>query len=80
MGRKPTDIANFTLRLREDLRRKLEKEATRKDHSLNSEIVERLEQSFLQQELLKAVPLAIESTIKSVMGTIYKPPEQDDDK
>jgi hypothetical protein len=44
--RKPTDIVQLKLRLREDLRRKLEREAARKKHSLNTEMVERLNESF----------------------------------
>ena len=46
MARKKTAIVNLTLRLREDLRRQLEREAKQKDQSLNAEIVSRLEQSF----------------------------------
>jgi len=35
------------LRIREDLRKRLEREAKKRDHSLNAEMVERLEQSFV---------------------------------
>jgi hypothetical protein len=45
-SRKSTDLANFTLRLREDLRRRLERDAKKGDRSLNAEIVERLERSY----------------------------------
>lgn len=44
--RKPTDIVQLKLRLREELRRKLERAATKKEHSLNTEMVERLDRSF----------------------------------
>jgi seryl-tRNA synthetase len=46
MVRKPTDFVQFKLRIRESLRRKLEKEAEKKATSANNEAVERLEQSF----------------------------------
>jgi hypothetical protein len=38
------------LRIREDLRKRLEREAKKRDHSLNAEMVERLEQSFVDDE------------------------------
>jgi hypothetical protein len=44
--RKPADIAHVNLRVRENLRRRLEIEAKRRRFSLNSEIHARLEQSF----------------------------------
>jgi uncharacterized membrane protein YccC len=50
MARKSTDIVAFTLRLREDLRRKLERAADKAERSLNIEIVERLEASFTAEE------------------------------
>jgi hypothetical protein len=46
MGRKATDLVQLTLRLREDLRRRIEREAKKDDLSLNNEIVRRLERSF----------------------------------
>jgi Arc-like DNA binding domain len=48
-GRKATDIVQVNLRLREDLRRKLVREAAGKKRSLNTEMVERLEASFAAQ-------------------------------
>jgi hypothetical protein len=50
MARKSTDIVPLTLRLREDLRRKLERAADKAERSLNIEIVERLEASFTNEE------------------------------
>src|ERR1051325_3920382 len=44
--RKKTATVNFTLRLREDLRRRLEAAAKKEERSLNEEIVRRLEESF----------------------------------
>jgi hypothetical protein len=48
-ARKKTDIVQLKLRLREELRRKLEHAATKNDRSLNIEMVERLEASFEQE-------------------------------
>ncbi len=47
--RKPTDMAQMNLRLPEKLRRMIEVEAKKNGHSLNRELVRRLEQSFVQQ-------------------------------
>src|SRR6266700_5718741 len=47
MAKKSTAIVPTMLRIREDLRKRLEREAKKKDHSLNAEMVERLEQSFV---------------------------------
>jgi hypothetical protein len=48
--RKKTDIAELKLRIREDLRFRIEKAAKAHDTSLNLEMCARLEQSFLQAE------------------------------
>jgi hypothetical protein len=46
MARKPKEIVGLTLRVREELRRRLEREAKRNNTSLNAEIEARLEHSF----------------------------------
>jgi Arc-like DNA binding domain len=46
MARKPTELRPVMTRIPEGLRRRLEKEATRSDRSMNAEIIERLERSF----------------------------------
>jgi hypothetical protein len=46
MARKPLDIANINLRIRESLRAKLEREAKKNRTSLNNEIRLRLEDSL----------------------------------
>jgi hypothetical protein len=46
MARKPSEIVAVTLRIREDLRRRLEREAKRGRTSLNAEMERRLEDSF----------------------------------
>jgi hypothetical protein len=45
-ARKPTDFVQFKLRIREGLRRRLEREAQKKRQSTNQEAVDRLEDSF----------------------------------
>ena len=49
--RKKTDIVPLMLRLRESLRKQLQDAARVKDVSLNSEIVERLEESFTRASI-----------------------------
>jgi hypothetical protein len=57
-ARKPTDFVQFKLRVREDLRRRLEREANKQDHSTNNEAVLRLEQSFQDEDRLGGPELA----------------------
>ena len=53
MPRKPTATAQLKLRIREDLRRRLEATAKKRAVSLNSELVWRLQQSLDHELLLK---------------------------
>jgi hypothetical protein len=46
MAKKSTAIVPTMLRIREELRKRLEREAKKRDHSLNAEMAERLEKSF----------------------------------
>jgi hypothetical protein len=46
MARKPTEVVAVTLRIREDLRRRLERAAKKDGISLNAEMERRLEDSF----------------------------------
>jgi hypothetical protein len=50
MARKPTDYVQFKLRIREALRRKIERAAEKKKISTNAEAVERIEESFREEE------------------------------
>jgi len=50
MARKPTEIIALSLRVREELRRRLEGEAKKQRRSLNAEIVHRLEQSLQKED------------------------------
>lgn len=53
MPRKPSDIVQPNLRIREDLRRRLEGAAKKRGVSLNFEMTERLKASFDQGDLVK---------------------------
>ena len=50
MTKRPTDIVPTMLRIREELRKRIEREAKKRDHSLNAEMVDRLERSFGRDE------------------------------
>ena len=49
---------NFTLRLREDLRRQIEAYAKKEERSLNEEMVHRLEESFRREAADKMLSTA----------------------
>jgi hypothetical protein len=51
MARKPTAIVTLSLRIREELRRNLEQAAKTHQRSMNIEIVKRLEETFLKENL-----------------------------
>ena len=46
MARKPSDVIQIKIRVREDLRRRLEQAANKADRSINSEMASRLADSF----------------------------------
>ncbi|WOH47657.1 hypothetical protein [Bradyrhizobium sp. sBnM-33] len=50
MARKPTEYVQLKLRVRESLRRKLERAAEKKAHSANAEAVARIEYTFADEE------------------------------
>jgi Arc-like DNA binding domain len=56
MARKPTELRPLMLRIPEALRKRIEVEATKNDRSMNSEIINRLQNSFQKGE--QAVILA----------------------
>ncbi len=60
MARKPSDTVQLKLRFPEALRRQLERAARAKDHSMNSEIIHRLERSFHSDRAVDAVAMAME--------------------
>jgi hypothetical protein len=55
VARKLTDIVQVNLRLRESLRRKLERESEKRGLSFNAELTRRLEDSFDREELNEAL-------------------------
>ena len=67
MARKPADLVPLMLRLSEDLRHRIEREANRNQRSLNAEVVRRLEQSFRNDESAQLVA----NTVKATAADIY---------
>ncbi len=61
MHRPPTATVNLKLRLEERLRRQLEREARKADRSMNAEIIDRLEKSFVEPALLERIDAAVKS-------------------
>jgi hypothetical protein len=61
MARKTTEIVTLSLRIREELRKRVEREAKRADRSMNAEIIYRLEQSFEQGDIIEAIKEAVGS-------------------
>jgi hypothetical protein len=59
MAKKATAIVPTMLRMREELRKRLEREAKKSGRSLNAEMVGRLEQSFTIDEQARARDSAI---------------------
>jgi hypothetical protein len=62
--RKLTDTIVFSLRIREELRRRLVQEAKKQKHSLNVEIIRRLEDSIKWQDESQGVSMIEEWVIK----------------
>ncbi len=60
MARKASDIAQLKLRIREDLRARLEKAAKKRDVSLNFEMTSRLAESFEHSALLKLSEITVD--------------------
>jgi hypothetical protein len=63
MARKPTDIVQYKLRIRESLRRRIEQAAKKNGVSANQEMVGRLERSF-EQETQRKLDLVAEELAK----------------
>jgi hypothetical protein len=61
MHRLPTAIVNLKLRLEERLRHQLERAARKADRSMNSEIIDRLEKSFVEPALVERIDEAVKS-------------------
>ncbi len=67
--RKKTDVVTLHLRLREELRARLSREADKKKTSINAEIVRRLEDSFRGDDLIETVRSTISETITLNLGS-----------
>lgn len=63
MAKKPADPVKLNLRFTEGLRARLEKQAAKNNHSLNAEIVRRLEQSFDQADRLDILRNAMDRQV-----------------
>jgi non-homologous end joining protein Ku len=74
MARKPTETVQLKLRFPERLRRRIEQAAERNRHSMNAEIVERLEQSFQKEDELdrdtKLAQKAADATVSTLVRLI----------
>ncbi len=65
--RKKTDVVTLHLRLREELRAQLAREADKKKTSINAEIVRRLEDSFRGDDLVETVRSTIQTTFNETI-------------
>ena len=68
MARKPTDEVQLKLRFDEKLRRRLAREAERKDRSMNAEIVLRLESSFQQEDTEQLLERGLAAIVEDVQN------------
>ena len=80
--RSATDLAQLKVRLPEPLRRQLMYAAQRANHSMNVEIVNRLNQSFLELDRAKIIANALvrdlDDEILNEISVILKQQEYDD--
>jgi hypothetical protein len=83
MAKKSTAIVPTMLRMREDLRQRLEREAKKKDHSLNAEMVHRLERSFANQRDSAIIEMLVRNNdvgselLRDIADEIKKHPDWD---
>jgi hypothetical protein len=68
MARRPSDEVQLKLRFDEKLRRRLAREAERKDRSMNAEIVLRLESSFRQEDTKQLFERALAAIVQDVQN------------
>jgi Arc-like DNA binding domain len=62
--KKPSDLIQYKVRIREDLRQRIEQAAKKRDVSINYEIRSRLEQSFDREELYSLSRIASDMEIR----------------
>jgi hypothetical protein len=70
--RKTTDTVQLKLRIREDLRRRLEHEAKRKKVSLNTEMAERLSKSLEYEDAQPIAERVAQSIKQHLLATYIK--------
>lgn len=63
MARKPTDIVQLKLRMRESLRQTLKRSALHHNRPLNAEIIARLGQSFTKQDQVDLIQQTVKATV-----------------
>lgn len=66
MAKKPADPVKLNLRFTEGLRGRLEKQALKNNHSLNAEIIRRLERSFEQADRIAIFRETMEKRIEDL--------------
>jgi len=76
MAAKPTDIVSVKLRMREALRRQMAADAKKAKHSINQEIVRRLERSYLADDMKLAIQIAADQaaqmSVEAVLRTLIE--------
>jgi hypothetical protein len=70
MARKAADVVNITLRLRETLRKRLERASERSERPLNGEIVARLEQSFETEDKIALVTEEQQKNLRLILASL----------
>ena len=68
MPRKQTDTVHLKLRFSEKLRRRIEAAAGRNQQSMNTEIIHRLEESFLKETISDTVTASVEASTTAVLS------------
>src|SRR5262249_41979651 len=67
LARKPTDTVQLKLRFSEALRRRLERAAEANVQSMNAEIIQRLEQSFQEQDQKQLIKESAREAAKTTL-------------
>jgi Arc-like DNA binding domain len=80
MAKKLSETVKLNLRFSEELRRKLEKAAERNNHSMNLEIIARLEETFRKQEIREIVREELDRKVDFYEALMGKPPKQETEK
>ena len=73
MPRKPSDIVQYKLRIRESLRRRIEKAAEKNKTSANQEMAKRLFISFDQENLhdIESVAIALKGSFEGMIARVF---------